>query len=195
MTPTHEEALGYLRQHFESSIRIRESMRQSMNGPNGKYLCFEDYVLREGKPYAPAVLTKAELAIVRAAMRKSKCDFPQKECYSNSQTLVMADKTGQLRYAEGYALGVIPVLHGWASINGKVVDLTLRTREENGEYRRPGRPFQDRVIGDFPPQRAYWGAEFDAEMVRQLMLRRDYLGSFIDDWKNDWQLMRTGSLL
>lgn len=188
---TQEAAIRCLREWMQASVEIRKSMRPE--GVKRAYSCMEDFVLQRGKIYAPVPLTAGETKVVRAAAREWKNNFPIKQCFGNSQMLVLTDSTGLLKYVEGMALGVIPVLHGWVTINNKVVDLTLRTYEED-VYKRPRTPFRDRVLGDFPPRRAYWGAEFTYKEVVSMTLAKDCYSSFLDDWQNDWPLLRTGKL-
>ncbi len=85
-------------------------------------------MLREGRPYESQELTPDEMAYVLHISKHMR--FPIKQCYYNSQMLLaMRDVERRLTYVEGYcAHAVFPVLHGWLEIGGKVLDVTMRTK-------------------------------------------------------------------
>jgi hypothetical protein len=64
-------------------------------------------------------------------------DFRIKECYLNAQKLITRHNLmgggDELQYCEGYVAwegGPLPIDHAWVTINGKVVDLTLRAKSK-----------------------------------------------------------------
>ena len=139
----------------------------------------EDYVLDRGSPFVSAPLTSEEMSFVRDLL--FVCPVRRwllGHCYYNAQMLAVADRTGQLRYVEGYAVGLacIPVLHGWCTLNGKVVDMTWRTAVK----RQKGK-FGDRVFGVIPDGWAYYGAEFRTEAVMGRLRRTKVASSYLDD--------------
>lgn len=150
-----------------------------------KYASFEEYVLTKGKPYASQPLTESELALVRQLTSGHR--FPIKQCFHNSQMLVWHQyrmRMCPLQYVEGYACSDIgfPVLHAWLTINGKVVDLTLRTKKTTS-----ARGFlRDRVVGEFDPPRAYYGVEFDNVRVVDRIVKNKRTCSIIDDFYERW---------
>lgn len=156
-------------------------MAEQMDRPDS----FEGYVLREGRSYESQELTPDEMAYVLAISKRMQ--FPIKQCYYNSQMLLtMRDHENRLTYVEGFcAHAVIPVLHGWLEIGGKVVDVTMRTK--NLAKRRQ---LKDRVLGSWSDGRQYWGVRFDREYVVGRMIDRRAAGSLIDDWEGRFPLLR-----
>lgn len=77
----------------------------------------------------------------------------QKACYANAQYLARTRKG--LRYAEGFATGVVPVEHAWCvDEKGRVVDPTWD---------------EERTIGlDAGAKPDYFGIAFDRETVRRI---------------------------
>ena len=69
----------------------------------------------------------------------------------NAQWLVLHDPARQLEYVEGIGVGPasFPVHHGWATLNGKVIDLTFRTHKPNHKGR-----LRNRIFGEFPKRGA-----------------------------------------
>lgn len=149
-----------------------------------------DYLLKFGTPYVSQKLTFAERRVVLRAARQAAISFQWRECFYNAQLLVLADSTGQLTYAEGIGTKTIPCLHGWATINGKVVDLTWRqgTYTEADEH---DVSLGNRVWGEFPWE--YWGVEIPREYVRRVQQKDKVAKSLLDDAENDWALLRKGS--
>jgi hypothetical protein len=117
--------------------------------------------------------------------------FESKQCFFNAQMLARLWRGGELVYVEGYRLDArldIPILHGWVTINDKVIDPTapgVRTIDEaSGE---PGR-----VLGAFNGH-AYWGIPFDPRYVvkRSGGGGKDVI-SLINDWQGGFPLARYG---
>ena len=172
--------------YFEMMTHLRESM-----GPRPErfaYHCIEEYILKNGKAYTSAPLTREERGILNHVLDHCPVKrFQIKQCFYNSQTLILSDFSGTLTYVEGYVvregLG-IPVQHGWIDINGKVIDLTLRTDSKKRGV------LGNRVLGAFPEGRLYYGAKFNTQLVRHMMLDRGWAGSLLDDWENDFPLLK-----
>lgn len=114
-----------------------------------------DLLLRHGRPYDPHPFP-ARLT------RGTPC-----HCFDNAFTLARRSR-GRLRYAEGYAAGLIPVEHAWCLDDcGRVVDPT----------------WDDGV--------AYFGVELPLEAVRAA--RRDDNLSALFDWMGHHPLCRKGA--
>jgi hypothetical protein len=169
--------MSELRRYLEQM----DFMAEQMGRPDS----FEGYVLREGRPYESQELTADEMAYVLAASKRMQ--FPIKQCYYNSQMLMtMRDHERRLTYVEGYcAHAIIPVLHGWLEIGGKVVDVTMRTKHLSKR-----RQLRDRVLGSWADGRQYWGVRFDREHVVDRMIERRAAGSLIDDFEAGFPLLR-----
>jgi hypothetical protein len=121
----------------------------------------QEYVLEHGHEFTSARLTRDERRIVGRVL--DCIDDPRaKQCYRNAQALVLADETRTLRYCEGYAISDVRIVaaHAWASIRGKVIDVTW--------------PYRGRwVLGRLPSAWEYVGVEIDREYVVE---RRDGMG-------------------
>lgn len=140
------------------------------------------HLLTHGRAYPPQPLTTEERAVVEEAAAFHGDDFHLRECFYNAQMLVRYDTTNQLKYVEGYGTKVIPCLHGWATINGKVVDLTWR---HDGEEKTL---FEKRIWGDnFSWE--YWGVEIPKTYVKEIHYRDQKGKSLLDDPDNDWPLL------
>jgi hypothetical protein len=170
-----------LKHELERMVEIRRTIAPDRRL---KYACFEDYVLQHGQPFTSQPLTKEEWQhVARVAGRKH---YPIKQCFANSQQLAIDDLSGQIQYAEGYCFNMIPVLHGWNVLNGKVIDLTMRLFHD--PY--PRKKWPDLCIGEFPQEREYFGQIFPLEQVADFITRTQCWGSLIDDWKGGYPLLK-----
>lgn len=161
-----------------------EQASQFHIGRNIPVWSMEEFVLKFGKEFVSAPLTDDEERIVcEAAARQT---FSQKQCFSNSQMLVLADRTEQLRYSEGFVFFVIPIHHGWATINNKIVDVTLRIKPAQ---RKTGK-LKDRNLGEFKPPLAYFGVQIVKEEICKYMVQTGMAGSLIDDWERGFPLRK-----
>lgn len=185
-----------LHQYLNVSVAMRKRIH-SVPPPGFAYASMEEYVLREGSDFVSEPLTDAEMRWIFAAIGDTR--FQIKQCYYNAQRLLthasfQSNPDGhELRYVEGYASGLIPCLHGWLSLNGKVVDLTMRLR--NKLPRRKStvgrRRLQNRVLGEFPADdRQYRGVTFETDFVHARIVRTGMMGTLIDDWENGYPLLK-----
>jgi hypothetical protein len=153
-----------------------------------KYSSMEDYVFfHNGISFTSQSLTEEELEIVHAAVDNAQIRFKPQQCFYNSQVLVTHDLTNTLVYNEGYGIANTPiaVFHGWASINGKVVDLTWRVKKTSRKGRLP-----DRIFGKIPSGFDYFGVPFDRKTIMSYAAERHWMGFLIDDYKNKFPLLR-----
>lgn len=134
------------------------------------YNSLYDYVVVCGVEFQSAPLTKEEMQVVTKAMGRRT--WRQRECFMNAQELALSDD--RLVYHEGYAIGNVglPILHAWVAINGKVVDVTWRPE----------------VFGE--TTWLYLGVPFTPEQIRVHALKTGFWASLIDDWQNDYPLIR-----
>jgi len=173
------------------SILVAHALtRRALHKMNGientnPYSCAEDYVATHGVAYEQERLTADERAYIREVIRRAgglrRC--PIKQCYGNSQLLLMRDYEHRLTYVEGFALSVIPILHGWLDLNGKVIDVTLR------QDRKAGGRLSNRVLGTWRDNREYHGVHFSRKYVLGKILGRNFLGTLIDDYWDGWPLL------
>ena len=154
------------------------------------YLGTEDYVLERGSEFTSRPLTplerKAVLQAVDLAGGTRRVSV-RKSCFANAQQVVLADESGLLSYAEGYAIGRahIPMLHGWISVGGAIVDLTWKSTAP----RKSGR-LKTAVLGVIPDGWMYRGVVFSGPTVLMGVLRSGMYQSLIDDWQGGWPLLR-----
>jgi len=173
-------------QELKNYLTMMRDFRQTaVPFPKGyNYVCAEDYVLDRGRLYESSRLTEDEEKSLMGVIGEYGRPFKQRECFYNAQMLVLTDHTKTLRFAEGFAVGVIPVHHAWVTLNGKVVDLTWRVKG-----RRKG-GYNDRIIGVIPNDRAYYGVEFDTETVREVVLQTEMSHSFLQDYRSGYAIFK-----
>ena len=170
--------------------------------PGGyRHASLYEAVVVDGKPYGSAVLDEAQLSALFDAidLAEGGTRFPRRQCFANSQRVLFGARDSELllrlRYVEGYMLTdycPIPILHGWLTFDGAVVDLTARLRAADGEPpRRKGR-LRDRVIGDIG-KREYRGIEIGLPAVMERALRLRSWGSMLDCHELGFPLLRENS--
>lgn len=94
--------------------------------------------------------------------------FKPRQCWMNSQKLVLLDMGRRLTYCEGWWTGALQGMvfpHGWATINGKVVDMTAWALS---------RKYPDRK----PP--SYFGIEVPVKMVMEHQLDTGYYDGLME---------------
>lgn len=150
------EARDTILSFLQTTAEIQKNLRQD---DKFVYRSMEEFVIRNGHNYFP-----------RKLHREFKPGKP-KLCFNNVTDLVL--KKPELTYVEGYAMGVIPVLHAWAvTSDGYVVDPTWTGRK--------GRP----DLGT-----AYYGVPFDINFVLETITKKGTYG-VIDDWKLGFPLLK-----
>ena len=171
---------------------LREFMRR-IAGEQEKQghgdLSVHGYVLRNGRSFRSEPLTPEEQRhIDRCGWQAHRA----KQCYHNAQTtaLAMPSQDGMtLRYAEGFVgLGMsCGINHAWLSLNGKVVDTTIRIDRTAGRRRVNSR---NRPMGLIPEGWEYYGVELDPmECLHSMDHHMDGIGPLIDDWRCGWPLL------
>lgn len=153
-----------------------------------------EYLLRNGREYVSAPLTSEEAAYLDRLVTGLDPELPAKACYANAQRLVL-DSMGragpvEVRYVEGLAAtDIVPAFdHGWLTLNGKVVDPTLRFLP--GERGTEQACLPGRAAGLLPAGRAYFGVEFEAHQVMRHASDYKELGSMLSDWWNGCPLLK-----
>ena len=155
-----------LREHLQS---LDEAITAS-GSHNG--ISLHQYVARHGKPFESTELTAEEEALI------SQIDFRNcqpRQCYRNCQmaALTLPLPPGHtLRYAEGFfAMNWnIGIEHAWLTLNGKLVDPTLRTAK--------GAP----ILGTIPEGHQYIGIEIDRELCQHIIPHQKHI-SLLDDYE------------
>lgn len=186
MTPLEE-----LRDELIAEAEAIEMFPRPRGTGRHRYRCIESFVLDLGVAFEPTPLTKAEDAIVDAAMRDFRVivgEFSYKQCYRNAQQLLACDASGRLVYVEGFVWTLNkPVLHGWLSISGKVIDVTATP------VGRTVPPEPPQIRGAFDARtRTYLGVRF----LRAYVQRRTRLGggwgALFDDEERGHELLENG---
>ena len=142
--------VGYL-----NAIRAMRSLQYPKTPKGFLYGSMDEMLLALGRSFTPAPLPKG--------VRRGR----MKMCYMNAANLVMDNP--ELVYCEGYAAGILPVMHAFCvTRKGAVVDPTWKDGTE------------------------YFGVPIKREFLRKTLLRNKVYG-VLDDWKNEWPLCRLPS--
>jgi len=182
---------------LQQFMRLTAGMLQVKARPGFDYSSVYEYVLKNGQDYSSQVMTDIEVKRLERAVKRYRRDFPIKQCFYNSQMLLTfgfdQSDENDVFYVEGYSNAIIPIQHGWLSLNGKVIDLTMRLNKFDGPFTRKlkSNKFKDRVIGEFPDNREYFGVKFTRSQVQQFMLQTETAGSMIDDWERGYPLLKS----
>lgn len=94
------------------------------------------YTLANGKFYESSPLTSEEQKSVRKRITSLNRQFV-KDSFINSSNLALSDSKGKIKYVEGFIYIKyfdIAFLHAWNEINGKVIDTTLKTKDEGRNF-------------------------------------------------------------
>lgn len=177
---------------MKSYLQMHVTLRETMPRPEGyAYLCLEDFVLRCGEPFVSSPLDDSERRVVEEAVERvhaSGQSLEVQQCFANAQMLVLSSG-GRLTYHEGYAQGStgVPMHHAWASIHGKVIDLTWSTLpfDERG-LDDPS----DRIWGEFPEDWLYLGTSFELAAIRRMWREHGVAGSLILNWQDGYPVLR-----
>jgi hypothetical protein len=122
--------------------------------PGTKYRHPDQFFKEHGKFFESQPLTAEEEEEVRNSLGNVS-RYQMKECFYNAQ--VVAQRSN-LAYVEGYCFsGMIPIQHAWNSINGKVVDVTLK-HQNDGKV----------IAGIFPQGWEYFGVDFPVREITKM---------------------------
>lgn len=151
-----------------AGMRVLAAYERERGGPP-----LHAFVLARGERFRVAPLTAREREVVDAA--RGRKETPATLCFENAQKVLAADASGELAYAEGFALGGsgsdVPIHHGWLVLGRKVVDLTWS-----------------------PPGLAYFGVRFSRhEVVRIRAAGTRRCTTLLDDCEAGYPLLRTPS--
>ena len=169
----------YLQSHADAAKKAKdEGMRI---GICERYPFVETYVLEQGKQFESAELTAVEKKWVKQIDLRS---HKKQECFRNAQltaTFALSMDGVEVRYVEGFVQPAIPipVLHAWISINGKVVDTTLK----------PDDGAKGRVFGTIPDGWEYYGVEMPTSMCQHVFEHQVHI-SLIDDYQCHWPMLQ-----
>jgi hypothetical protein len=185
-------------------MTLREQLQQRATtiGQNGRgnIMTQEQYVLDNGVQMASSEpLTDEQYDYLRIITGTIEC-LP-KQCFYNAQMMTLMDdynftETPRVKYHEGYVFtGFMPILHGWITLDDKIVDVTLSTdrfaaaqRYFDGEP--PQEDLRDRVLGVIPEGWEYIGVPMDNDYVVSFILEKMESRSLIDNWQDGWPLLQ-----
>jgi len=158
--------------------------------PKGwKYSSIAEFYLKEGHVFPHRKFTAAERKTLLRVFQQARPGAEMKQCFYNAQYLVMSSP--QLTYGEGYVAipdVMLPIHHGWAVLNGKPVDVTLRRRDA-AEGCDPEALFER--AAENLKRVVYFGVEFSKKDVMRLW-RGEVAQSIVEDWKGGFPILRRG---
>lgn len=132
---------------------IQRGMGSHVHGYYG-YFGLEDFVLRHGRVFEPAPLPRG--------VRRGRMTL----CYMNAALLAIEDR--RFTYCEGFAAGIIPVMHAWVCDDqGRALDVTWKDGKQ--------------YVG-VPVNRKY--------LMRSLARKKTY--GLIDNWQQGWPMLKDG---
>jgi hypothetical protein len=173
--------------YLTQMVKFRSKLGMELP-PGFNYIGGEDYVLDRGSGFASAPLTPEEHKFVRSVVDGAPIKrWLMGNCYYNAQILALSDRSRTLTYHEGWASGLsgFLLLHGWVTINGKVVDMTWRTVNKTRREK-----YGDRILGVIPEGWGYCGAPFSTDSILARWKRTHEASSFLDDVVNGFPLFR-----
>lgn len=178
-----------LQAYMTLMVKLREMAGMIPKG--FAYSCVEDYVFSNGRPMVSEPLTKEQSAYIRSVIHRGR--FPLKECFANSQRVLLSTQDDRLAYYEGYATtGLLPVHHGWLVLDGRcVIDLTWRQPDAKSHFVTKGPVMKTRILGEIPPRYAYYGVEAAtrSEILKTIRETKMWI-SFLDDWHRDYPKLK-----
>ena len=185
----------------EDSLRhyltqVSEMMREARVVDGYLYQSMEEFLLAEGTFYSAEPLTAGEEQILLRVLRLTASPFKTRECYGNALRLRMAADIlmVDLRYAEGYAQGsYFPVIHAWAVLNGKPIDVTWgenMTAAGHNRMRSPAKMLE-RIKHNLAVA-SYCGFTVPYKAVYQRVVETGLTPTFLDDWESRYPLLRGG---
>jgi len=185
--------LDYLKQNALMSAHVFHSNNKGKLA-KCKYSSTADFLLDRAKMMVSTEpLTEEQFEYLKSVADNSGHVFEPKQCFTNSMSLVIADTHHRMSYVEGYCYsGLMPVLHSWVLLDGKLVDLTRSLRDESAQEFIDGKPPQadlkDRILGVIPEDWQYFGVQFKRKTVREYVYKFEQYGSLIDNWEGSYPL-------
>ena len=166
-------------QHLQAMVKLMEGHE----GISARFPSVSHYLLANGRTFESAPLSAEELAwTAQLGWRRHQ----PRQCYRNAQVTaltVLPPDGMSLHYVEGFIMPAgppIPVEHAWLSLNGKVIDTTLRPNDDKG----------CRVFGTIPEGWEYYGVEMPVDVCQHVPDRHKRHISLIDDIECRWPLLK-----
>ena len=151
--------MSELIEYLDCILVARKSVKRPKGIDGWPYCCLEEFVRLEGTAFTPPSSPELTNGVERGVV---------KECYSNCWNHLASNPGCGLAYCEGYANGIIPIMHAWllAPDGTTVIDPT---------WPEPGTE--------------YFGVAFRWDFAFETVMGKETYG-VIDDWRNDWPLMQ-----
>jgi len=151
-------------------------------------------VLDRGVEFESQQLTPKEKKFLEGIIHITSCEFAQKQCFHNSQMVILSTdslpNTGfEIKYFEGFVLSdrlLMPIHHGWLTLNGKLIDLTLTQDEYNSGI--PG--FENRIVGVIPQDLEYLGLDIESGDVVSIIRESSETHTILDDWRPKYKRVK-----
>jgi len=163
-----------IKEYLEAQCELTKTSFKSLRELGYAYGSINDFILSKGTQFESLSLTALEKDIVAKITKRLR---PQKHaCFLNSFRFLLNAKLYtefDWKYVEGYTWAVIaPVYHSWVSLNGKVIDPTLRR------------------YGEFPANEEYFGVIFSPDEYLEYCARTREARAYIDNYWERWPLLK-----
>ena len=140
------------------------------------YSSVPDLLLKEGTKFESQPLTEEELAYLDK-IKHATSRYRMKQCFYNAQDL--ASMFSDIKYVEGYLYTIIPFEHAWNTLNGKVIDFTIK--KVNG-----GKP----VLGIIPEGWEYHGITLPTGSIRSFWAKHGLTDSQLSNYRDHYPLLK-----
>ena len=155
-------------------------VERNVTGICSNYPTVHSFILAKGRYFTSEFLSTAEVNQTNLIGWKS---HKKKQCFYNTQmSAIMGCDPEAFRYVEGYVMAntPIPIPHAWLSLNGKVIDTTLRTDPEDDTKR---------VFGAIPEGWEYYGVPLQISECLHAFSEHRASISIIDDYLCRWPII------
>lgn len=135
-----------------------------------------DIIVQEGEFFSTEKWTEEEQELIDSLYSQLKQSIKPSQCFSNSQLIIICDTSNKIKYHEGFFLADMgfPILHGWNSLNGKLLDFTL---QYNGRIK-----FSDK---------SHIGIEVDKTWVLDRFNNKKDSTSYIENYEDGLPALKT----
>ena len=133
-------------------LKFVQKARENQKPEGWKYTSIEDFILKNGRQMG------IKMESLPTGIKRGK----PKQCFKNAYLLALAEG---FTYCEGYANGVIPLMHAWClDKNKKVIDPTWKDGKD------------------------YFGVEIPIEVADRIMAKSGHYG-ILDTWMIKFPLL------
>jgi len=134
-----------------------------------------DIIVQEGEFFSTEKWNEEEQVLIDSLYPRLKKSIKPSQCYYNSQLIIINDTSNKIKYHEGFFLDTagFPIIHGWNSLNGKLLDFTL---QYNGRMK-----FSDK---------SHIGIEVDKAWVLDRIQNKKNSISYLDNYEDGFPAIR-----